>query len=285
MVSSGGTCDEAESKAGTMVSPAVGLGGGGKVDGVFAGREAAAAFPLGRWTSGLAAPSLGAPETAGGAVPTVVATKIHASRSTASSLAASFTSSLGAAARQASTRGYTRGVTKGVQNPGDASAASNAESTAATAPVRYTGSQHLGPARTSPYPVSRLAPVHNLVDLAQEIERADELVSTSTNAKLEEIAIQIRSLQARAREVVEEARVDVALHHARCSFKKRIGHPYHLYRRASGEHYFSMISPSEWGDSPHEFVGTYCMQPDRRWVAVDPERPKPSLDEARVRQG
>ncbi len=119
--------------------------------------------------------------------------------------------------------------------------------------------------------MSRLAPVHDLVDLAREIERADELLSATTHAKLDEIARQIRALQARARAVVEETRVDLALHHARCNFEKRVGHTYHLYRRDDGELWFSMLSPAEWRRCPHHFEGSFRLEADRSWQPVGHE--------------
>ena len=95
------------------------------------------------------------------------------------------------------------------------------------------------------------------------------MVQATTHGKLEELATQIRNLQARAHEVIAEARVDALLHRARCNFAKRVGTCYHLYRRENGEHYFSMLAPSEWKKAPHAFVGTFRLEADRSWTSPD----------------
>lgn len=135
--------------------------------------------------------------------------------------------------------------------------------------VRHGGDRHEGPARTSPYPVSRLAPAHDLVDTARQIAEADQLIGTVTHAKLELIAKQIRSLQEEARRVLDRAREDAELHRAVCNFRKTAGHVYHLYRRADGRLYFSMLSPDDWnGRSPHAFEGSYRLEADMSWTPL-----------------
>jgi tRNA(Ile)-lysidine synthetase-like protein len=64
---------------------------------------------------------------------------------------------------------------------------------------RHDGKRHDGPSSSSPYPVSRLAPVHDLVDIAREIETANTMISTVAGSKLQVIAEQIQALQAQAR--------------------------------------------------------------------------------------
>ena len=112
--------------------------------------------------------------------------------------------------------------------------------------MRDTGDKHDGPARTSPYPTSRLAPVHDLVDVARQIAEADTVLGAVASAELTQIADQIRALQDRARAVLDAARESLSIHHARCSFQKRPGHVYHLYARTDGERWLSMIGPQEW---------------------------------------
>lgn len=135
---------------------------------------------------------------------------------------------------------------------------------------RAGGSRHEGSAATSPYPVSRLAPVHDLVDAAREIQLADEVIGTATNAKLEVIVAQIRALQEQAREVLTSARENALLHRAACNFQKKIGLVYHLYHRAEGDAYFSMLSPDDWnGRAPHPYEGSYRLEPDMSWTRMD----------------
>jgi hypothetical protein len=146
---------------------------------------------------------------------------------------------------------------------------------------RHAGSSDtdLRAAHRSPYPVQRLSAPIDLVDVAREIEAADALLAGTTNARLEELAIQIRTLQERAHVIMEEARLDAALHRARCSFHRRVGHTYFLYRRGEDELYFSMLSPSEWRRPPHPFIGAFRLEPDMRWSAVSgAEKPRSLLD-------
>jgi hypothetical protein len=129
---------------------------------------------------------------------------------------------------------------------------------------------HPGDDRSAPYPVSRLAPSFGLVKLAEEVEKADQMISGRANAQLAQIAAQIRSLQAQAREVMQNAHDDMQLHHAKCRFKKIPGKVYHLYRQPDGELHFSMLSPDDWnGRPPQEFVGSYRLQNDMSWGPAD----------------
>lgn len=131
---------------------------------------------------------------------------------------------------------------------------------------------HRGEARSSPYPTSRLAPAFGLVDLAAELEQADQAIVGQTHAQLELIARQIRELQARAREILEEADRDRRLHQARCNFRKVPGQTYYLYRRDDGEWQFLRLSPADWGGRPPlEFLGAWRLETDQRWTPVDPE--------------
>ena len=135
---------------------------------------------------------------------------------------------------------------------------------------RYQGERHDGPGRSSPYPVSRLAPATDLVDVAREIARADTMINVRASAKLHVIADQIRALQAQARAVLEEVRTDQDLHRAECGFKRLPGKVYHLYRRDDGTRYFSMLSPQDWGRSvPHEFLGSYRLEVDMSWTPAE----------------
>ncbi len=143
----------------------------------------------------------------------------------------------------------------------------------------YQGENHQGEERHAPYPVSRLAPAIKLVDLAREIEQADAQVNHRVSAKLRVIADQIRSLQAQARNILDEASRDKVLHQAQCQFKRIPGRIYHLYEKGEGN-YFSMLSPQEWaGSPPHRFIGSYRLEADMSWTPVEElGRPDPSGD-------
>ena len=132
---------------------------------------------------------------------------------------------------------------------------------------KYSGPQHAGPDSTSPYPVSRLAAPHDLVSMAEEIQRADQMLSSVVGGKLEQIARQMRALQEEARRTLEQAKHNATLHRAACGFRKRPGRVYHLYEKPGEELYFSMLSPDEWGGQPpHPFRGSYRLEADMSWT-------------------
>jgi hypothetical protein len=133
---------------------------------------------------------------------------------------------------------------------------------------RAGAGHHEGAASTSPYPLSRLAPAFDLVDVAREIQKADAALGNVTVAKLRTIAEQIRALQAQAATVLSDAKRASELHHAVCRFQKRPGHVYHLYRRGDGARYFSMIAPAEWGDAPDAFEGSFRLELDMTWTPL-----------------
>ena len=136
--------------------------------------------------------------------------------------------------------------------------------------MKYKGVGHSGMDHSAPYPVSRMAPAIELVDLARQISEADRMVNTRVSAKLKVIADQIKSLQREARAVLEEARQDLELHNAQCSFKRIPGRIYHLYQRDDGTRYFSMLSPQDWNASPpHSFMGSYRLENDLSWTPED----------------
>ncbi len=133
----------------------------------------------------------------------------------------------------------------------------------------------------SPYPVSRLAPAFELVDLAREIARADEMLVNKAGAQLQLIADQMRQLQQQARTILEQTRRDQELHHARCGFQKKPGQIYHLYRNATDEPLLSLLSPDDWrGRPPHPFVGSFRLESDRSWTPLETPDPPPP-DETR----
>jgi len=123
--------------------------------------------------------------------------------------------------------------------------------------------------RASPYPLSRLAPPFDLIDIAREIQNADRMLGAVVGGQLDVIAKQIQVLQDQARGLLEKARVAGELHRAGCHFKKRPGHIYHLYRRSDGVAYFSMLSPGDWGgEPPHPFEGSFRLEIDQSFTPM-----------------
>lgn len=134
---------------------------------------------------------------------------------------------------------------------------------------KATPSAELATTRAVPYPTSRLAARIDLVDMAQEIEKADQALGMVVGGKLEVIRDQMRALQEEARRLLDEARISARLHRAHCSFRKIPGRVYHLYRRGEDDLYFSMLSPAEWGGSPpHAFEGSYRLEVDMSWTPM-----------------
>lgn len=107
----------------------------------------------------------------------------------------------------------------------------------------------------------------DLVELARQVQKADEFVRANAGNRLMTIAEQIRHLQEQAKKVLEEAKRDADLHHAACNIKKRPGHIYYLYMRESGQKYFSILSPEDWGSCcPHKYMGCYKLEYDMSWT-------------------
>jgi hypothetical protein len=133
---------------------------------------------------------------------------------------------------------------------------------------------------TSPYPLSRLSAPHDLVDVAREIQAADATLGSVTVAKLRVIADEIRALQARAALILDEAKQSSELHRATFQFKRRPGHVYHLYRkRTDASLYWSMLSPEEWGTPPDEFQGSFRLEADMTWTAVEDVEQRDTIEE------
>ncbi|XP_061457808.1 uncharacterized protein C1orf50 homolog [Rhineura floridana] len=119
-------------------------------------------------------------------------------------------------------------------------------------------------------PAARKARPSDLVALAEQVEKADDFIRANACNRLTVIAEQIRYLQEQARKVLEEANRDADLHHVTCNFVKKPGSVYYLYRRESGQRYFSMLSLKEWGAScPSEFLGAFKLQHDMSWTPSD----------------
>ncbi|KXJ80580.1 hypothetical protein RP20_CCG024355 [Aedes albopictus] len=111
----------------------------------------------------------------------------------------------------------------------------------------------------------------DIVNLAKEIQSAEIQVKNNACARLLVIAEQVKFLQEQARKILEETQTAQDLHQAACNFKKIPGHIYHLYKRDSGQTYFSMLSPEEWGPGgcAHTYQGSYRLEHDQTWTAVE----------------
>ncbi|MCG8018510.1 MAG: DUF2452 domain-containing protein [Candidatus Thiodiazotropha sp. 'RUGA'] len=127
--------------------------------------------------------------------------------------------------------------------------------------------RHISPEHTSPYPVSRLAPAFNLVDLAKEIAQADEMLANRAGSQLNIIAEQMAVLQEQAKSILEQTARDQQIHRAQCNFQKKPGQIYHLYKNRHGDSLLSMLSQDDWlGKPPNQFIGSYRLESDRSWT-------------------
>ena len=140
-----------------------------------------------------------------------------------------------------------------------------------------TDARYKGPSRTAPYPLSRMAPSYDLVEAAREIQKADETLATMTGGKLGVIADQIAQLQEEARRILAKAQRDAELHRAACSFEKKPGGVYQLYRKDSGQRWFSLLAPEEWSTPQAQtFEGTYRLEADMSFTRLDADEDEPA---------
>ena len=135
---------------------------------------------------------------------------------------------------------------------------------------KHQGKNHSGAERSAPYPVSRLAPSMELIDLARTISEADSAIQNNATGKLSVIARQIKSLQDEAKLILQRAQRDQKLHRARCNCLRIAGKTYHLYKNTRGELYFSLLSPEDWhGQPPHDYQGGFRLENDMSWTALE----------------
>lgn len=116
-----------------------------------------------------------------------------------------------------------------------------------------------------------------LMALAKFVEEGDSHTKGIAGGKLELINNQIQLLQEQARQVLEDAKRDVDLSHAKCNFTRRPGSIYHLYKKKIAgsevmEVFFSMLSPNEWSDmgmqAPDEYLDSYRLEWDMSWTPI-----------------
>ncbi|XP_023342660.1 uncharacterized protein C1orf50 homolog [Eurytemora carolleeae] len=108
----------------------------------------------------------------------------------------------------------------------------------------------------------------DLVELASQLQTADQFTRATAGSKLSIIAEQVRFLQEQARKVLEDARLNALLHQTSCNFKKIPGSTYYVYkqRKYPDKEFISMISPEEWGATGPEFVARYRLEHDMSWT-------------------
>ncbi|XP_074655377.1 uncharacterized protein C1orf50 homolog [Tubulanus polymorphus] len=121
-----------------------------------------------------------------------------------------------------------------------------------------------------PYKTTRHGDPNDLVELAQQVQTADQFTRANAGNKLRVIAEQIKFLQEQAKSILQEAKRDNDLHHAACNMVKKPGTIYYLYEKKSGQTYLSIVSPEEWGASnPNVFLGAYKLEFDMSWTSIE----------------
>jgi len=110
----------------------------------------------------------------------------------------------------------------------------------------------------------------DLMELAEQVQKADQFTRAVAGSKLSVIAEQVRFLQEQARKVLEEARLNNLINKTACNFKKVPGKTYYIYkqRKNPDEEMLSMISPEEWGPGGPEFVAGYRLEFDMSWTPL-----------------
>lgn len=110
-----------------------------------------------------------------------------------------------------------------------------------------------------------------IIELAKTIALADDRVMNRVTNKLEVIAEQMNFLREQALRILKEGHTSMRLNHIPCNFLKVPGNTYYLYKRPSGQIYFSVLSPDDWrGKPPHTFCGSYIYGRDSSWIPTMP---------------
>lgn len=110
----------------------------------------------------------------------------------------------------------------------------------------------------------------DLERLIETLKQSETHVKATAYNKLSVIGEQIKFLQKQAHEILKNASQDSELHKIPCNFVKVPGQLYHLYERPSGDKFWSMISPEEFGASnKNEHLGSFRMEVDRSFTRAD----------------
>ncbi|CAH8833851.1 unnamed protein product [Trichobilharzia szidati] len=115
----------------------------------------------------------------------------------------------------------------------------------------------------------KLLEPNTLVELAQCVENANSFVAANACSRLHLIVEQMHHLKSQAETILKNAHRDTLLHKLPCNFVKKPGNIYYVYKKPNVGQYLSMLSPKEWENCPHEYVGAYKLLPDMSWIPED----------------
>ena len=118
-----------------------------------------------------------------------------------------------------------------------------------------------------------------LVNEDEQMTVAGNAIVQSSNAKLDMIIKQIEFLKNQAEKVISDARHNVMLHQAKCTFDRKPGQTYHLYKKNDGTMQWSILSLEDWmGSPPWEYIGSYQLMGDQTWKDISDPEPEQSID-------
>jgi hypothetical protein len=95
-----------------------------------------------------------------------------------------------------------------------------------------------------------------------------------TDMQLRQIQEQIELLYKQAQDIKARTDISVWIYQAQMGFNPLVGHVYHLYEKDDGNHFLSMVSPTEWGRSRSfkRFVATVKLLADHTWDILKSEQ-------------
>ncbi len=95
-----------------------------------------------------------------------------------------------------------------------------------------------------------------------------------TDMQLRQIQEQIELLYKQAQDIKARTDISVWIYQAQMGFNPLVGHVYHLYEKEDGNHFLSMVSPTEWGRSRSfkRFVATVKLLADHTWDILKSEQ-------------
>ena len=71
--------------------------------------------------------------------------------------------------------------------------------------------------------------------------------------------------------LMEDIQINETIYQAKYTFQPTVGQNYYLYLNDDNEKFLSIISPNEWGRRKFEYLGTFQLQTDGRWLEIKNE--------------
>ncbi len=91
-----------------------------------------------------------------------------------------------------------------------------------------------------------------------------------TNMQLNQIKEQIELLARQAQDLRKRKELSLLIYEAKLGFSPVIGQTYYMYERNNGNHFLSLISPTEWGNGGpfKQFISAVKLLADHTWMEV-----------------